>query len=93
MYKNLLLKLNILCVILLAISLGYKIILSDSVATAGVELSNIEAERDLLTKENEYLESKYFTITSLQSISARAESEGYVPAGIDYLPPDELASR
>lgn len=73
--------------------LAYKFYLSDNISTAGSDYSDLLKQKNAIVKENEYLQSYYFELTSLSEISKRAEEQGYIIATIDYIQPDELAYR
>lgn len=86
-------KLNIVVILAIVSILTYKFYLSDNISTAGSDYSDLLKQKNAIVKENEYLQSYYFELTSLSEISKRAEEQGYIIATIDYIQPDELAYR
>jgi cell division protein FtsB len=84
---------NITLAILIVLSIGARIYYMDKSATAGEELAQLTTEIDVIEKENQILQNKYYSLTSLSSISERAQELGYVSAVVDYYTSPSLASR
>jgi hypothetical protein len=89
--KNLNKILNIILFIAILSSFGYKMVLSDSVSTAGSNLVNYEEQIDKTQKEIEILQKEYLAITSLSKLSQSALENGYVNAQYEYYSSPELA--
>ena len=91
---NIVLKIiNITLAVLIVLSVGFRIYYSDISSTAGNELSYYTGQFDMLEKENQILQNEYYTLTSLSSLSAKAQELGYVSAVVDYYTSPSLASR
>lgn len=70
-----------------------QIYLSDAVAVGGEDLNYYEEQLTQSRKANEHLSNEYYTLTSLHSISERAQKNGFAYRNLDYYSPYNLASR
>lgn len=86
-------KLNIIIIITFILSLFVNLYFSDKALTAGNELSMYEARANELVVENEYLQNKYFTVSSMSSISKLAEEYGFTESQSEYYTSSDLAFR
>jgi len=64
-----------------------QIVVANRLSSAGFILNSLKNEEKSLTKENELLERKIATSSSLTHIAKKAEDEGFVKAQTLYLSP------
>lgn len=84
--------LNILFFVGIVTTFAYRMILSDSVATAGVNLISYDEQISTMQQEIEVLQKQYLDVTSLSRLSQTAYEKGYVNAQFEYYSSPELAA-
>ena len=92
-YRKLFLKLNILLILLLVGSLFYRAFVSNSIVTAGNELSKMEQEIAKQKNVNRILTGKYLEFTSFNHIYEVAMEQGFTSPSVEYYKAPELAIR
>ncbi len=76
----------IICPVILLLLL--QVIVANRLTSAGLTLNEIEKERQTLLGENELLERRIATFSSLTQISQRASAAGFKKAQTYYLSPE-----
>ncbi len=82
---NKLAKLTKTILVLNIFLLFLQVLVANRLTTAGLTLSQTESETTILRDENEFLERKIASFSSLVSVSQKAAEAGYVKPKIYYL--------
>lgn len=64
--------------IIVGLAIG-QVAVSNRLSTAGIELENLQNETAMYKKENTLIEEKILEASSLQNLSKKAKSIGFVP--------------
>lgn len=64
-----------------------QVVVANRLTTAGLTLTNLEKQRQDLNRENELLERKIATFSSLTAVAQKAAEEGFVKAQTVYFVP------
>lgn len=81
-------KLTRIIVFIVVCLLLLQVMAANRLTTAGLKLTDLEKQKESLSEENDYLERKIATFSSLTRIAQKAAEDGFAKAQTLYLTPE-----